>query len=162
MGDCAYSQDLGGAWLATSSNGSVVVPAVVPGQIHLDLYRAGVIGDPYATNESSHTAWVREDSWAFTRDVPVGAGAAACGRLLLVAEGLDTLAAVTLDGSPAVAPKYTRTPNMLPTDRLNFTRTLNPPQSDLIPTCVQACERDPLCVGFTTSNTPMGEASCWL
>jgi hypothetical protein len=42
VGDCGLV-DLRGAWQATNANGSVVVPATVPGQIHLDLLRAGII-----------------------------------------------------------------------------------------------------------------------
>ena len=49
-GDSAW-QSLGSAaglaWRASSSNGSVAVPATVPGQIHLDLQAAGIIDDTY-------------------------------------------------------------------------------------------------------------------
>ena len=33
-------------WSLSNSNGSVVVPALFPSQVHLDLIRAGVIDDP--------------------------------------------------------------------------------------------------------------------
>lgn len=41
------------AWHVTNSNGSVQVPAHVPGHVHIDLGRAGVLhGDPlYRFNE---------------------------------------------------------------------------------------------------------------
>ena len=43
QGDCGWLDLTGAQWAAVSSNGSLRVPAVVPGQIHLDLLRAGVI-----------------------------------------------------------------------------------------------------------------------
>ena len=43
-------------WVATSLNGSVSVPAVVPGQIQLDLRRAGVIEDTYKRFDMVGTA----------------------------------------------------------------------------------------------------------
>ena len=47
------------SWEAISTNGSVRVPSTVPGQIHLDLERAGVIGDTYFRfNALQDNAWV--------------------------------------------------------------------------------------------------------
>ena len=52
-------------WMAESSNGSVQVPAVIPGQIHLDFERAGVIGDTYfRLNAVQDNTWVRQESWS--------------------------------------------------------------------------------------------------
>ena len=49
--DCFF-QDLGdasgAAWTVLSANRSVAVAASVPGQVHLDLMRAGLIGHPCA------------------------------------------------------------------------------------------------------------------
>ncbi len=39
--------DLTGPWMAKNANGSVSVEGQVPGSIHVDLQRAGIIGDPY-------------------------------------------------------------------------------------------------------------------
>lgn len=42
------TQDLGGnQWTLTNGNGSITVPASVPGQVHLDLWAAQKIEDPY-------------------------------------------------------------------------------------------------------------------
>lgn len=40
----------GGEWKATNSNGSIHIPATVPGMIQMDLFGAGVINDPYYSN----------------------------------------------------------------------------------------------------------------
>ena len=53
------------SWRAVSSNGSVAVDASVPGQIHLDLQAAGVIGDTYFRFNQAANAWVYRDSWTF-------------------------------------------------------------------------------------------------
>ena len=42
------TMDLGGAmWELSNANGSIVVPAEVPGVVHLDLLRAGRVPEPY-------------------------------------------------------------------------------------------------------------------
>lgn len=33
-------------WTLKNQNGSIVIPAVVPSQVHLDLQRAGIITEP--------------------------------------------------------------------------------------------------------------------
>eukprot|EP01052_Picozoa_sp_SAG31_P042592 SAG31_NODE_6814_length_1880_cov_1.220663_2_plen_171_part_00 len=52
-------------WTATSANGSITVAATIPGQIHFDLERAGVINNTYALSNQDANAWVRADSWSF-------------------------------------------------------------------------------------------------
>lgn len=34
------------SWTLRNANGSIVIPAKVPSQVHLDLFDAGIIGDP--------------------------------------------------------------------------------------------------------------------
>lgn len=73
------------------------MPARVPGNIHLDLMRAGVIGDPFRRMMERGAAWVDEADWVyeatFRLDDPPP-------RALLVFKGLDTLAEITLNGGP--------------------------------------------------------------
>lgn len=89
--DCA-SQDLGGAmWTVTNVNGSVAIPATVPGQVHLDLLRAGIIRDPYEDNATETQQWVRDESWTYFRNLSIDPAVSACRHVLVVAEGLDTI-----------------------------------------------------------------------
>lgn len=37
----------GDSWRVTNVNGSISVPATVPGQVHMDLYRNKIIPNPY-------------------------------------------------------------------------------------------------------------------
>lgn len=72
------------------------LPAQVPGHVHLDLMRAGVIPDPFARMHERDVAWVDDSDWVyettFTVDDPAPANA------YLVFHGLDTVAEITLNG----------------------------------------------------------------
>lgn len=71
------------------------VPATVPGVVHTDLLAAGLIPDPYVDDNESALAWIGLCDWAYTTafDAP-----AAAQRTDLVADGLDTVATVELNG----------------------------------------------------------------
>jgi hypothetical protein len=61
--------DLGGdGWTVASSNGTVVAQAVVPGVVHTDLLRAGLIPEPYADFNELALRWVALDNWTYTRN----------------------------------------------------------------------------------------------
>lgn len=63
----------GTSWTVSnpSGNGNVSsTPATVPGQVHLDLLAAGVIGDPYKGENDLELLWVGYDNWTYsTRSV---------------------------------------------------------------------------------------------
>ena len=77
------------------------IPAQVPGHIHLDLMRAGVIPDPFFRMHERDVEWVDETDWvyetSFTVEDDSGNPAAQPHRSLLF-HGLDTIAEVTLNG----------------------------------------------------------------
>jgi beta-mannosidase len=81
-----------------SSRDTAEVPATVPGCVHTDLLAAGVIDDPYLDGNEHRTAWIGRTEWTY-RTVftwsPDGHE-----RTDLVCEGLDTVATVTLNGTP--------------------------------------------------------------
>ena len=74
------------------------LPAQVPGHIHLDLMRAGVIPDPFARLHERDVAWVSESDWeyetTFVVDDPIPSHA------FLLFHGLDTVAEIALNGEP--------------------------------------------------------------
>ncbi|MFD0686061.1 glycoside hydrolase family 2 protein [Actinomadura fibrosa] len=73
------------------------VPARVPGCAHGDLLAAGVIEDPYLGRNELDAAWVGRADWRYDTVLPrVPDG---FERTDLVFEGLDTVAAVALDGA---------------------------------------------------------------
>jgi beta-mannosidase len=73
--------------------------AVVPGEIHLDLWRAGLIADPYVGANCLAARWVEENLWAYRREFDAPAGARESkSRAWLVFEGLDLFATIFLNG----------------------------------------------------------------
>ncbi|WP_020620452.1 glycoside hydrolase family 2 [Paenibacillus daejeonensis] len=72
------------------------IPATVPGGVHYDLYRAGLIDDPYRDTNSLNCEWVENRWWVykteFTRPQVEGE------RLELLFKGLDYEAMIYLNG----------------------------------------------------------------
>jgi beta-mannosidase len=73
------------------------IPARVPGEVHLDAWKAGWIPDPYVGTNCLAARWVEECVWSYRRHFAVPA-AALRGRSWLVFEGLDLAATIVLNG----------------------------------------------------------------
>uniref|UniRef100_UPI003D7EE713 glycoside hydrolase family 2 protein n=1 Tax=Kineococcus sp. SYSU DK004 TaxID=3383125 RepID=UPI003D7EE713 len=75
------------------------LPATVPGTVHTDLLDAGLVEDPYAGLEEAAQAWLHRSAWDY--ELTFTAGAPAAGeRTDLAFDGLDTVAALELNGVP--------------------------------------------------------------
>lgn len=92
------SMPLAEGWLVREAGGERWYPAAVPGHVHLDLMRAGVLDDPFAGDRESRAQWVGERDWEYRLRFPASPGVLACARARLVCEGLDTYATVRLNG----------------------------------------------------------------
>lgn len=78
---------------------SLTVPAAVPGQVHVDLLRAGLIPDPYLDDNESLLAWIGLVDWTYRTVFSVtAADRAAAQRHDLVFDGIDTVATIHLNG----------------------------------------------------------------
>ena len=53
-------------WTLSNSIYNISVPGSVPSQAHLDLYRAGVIPDPYFGLGDFDLRWVVETNWTYS------------------------------------------------------------------------------------------------
>lgn len=73
------------------------VPASVPGHIHLDLMRAGIIQDPFYRMQEIGAAWVDEENWTFTKTF-AKPEAKEGERIILSFEGLDSVGTIHLNG----------------------------------------------------------------
>ena len=73
------------------------IDAVVPGEIHLDLLRAGIIDDPYVGINALKCRWVEEMMWYYRR-VFDASEAAEASYAFLRFEGLDYGAVIYLNG----------------------------------------------------------------
>jgi len=76
---------------------SRAIEARVPGEVHADLLRAGIIAEPVEGMNNLAARWVQETLWLYRRtfvapEVPDGA------RALLTFEGLDLAAVIYLNG----------------------------------------------------------------
>ena len=69
----------------------------VPGEVHLDLVRSGIIGDPSVGLNCLAARWVEEMVWLYRRTFEAPALAAG-ERAWLVFDGLDLAATITLNG----------------------------------------------------------------
>lgn len=72
------------------------LPAQVPGQVHLDLHRAGVIPDPFYRLQERDVAWVDDTDWVYETVFHVDEVPDA--DVLLSFLGLDTIAAIHVNG----------------------------------------------------------------
>src|SRR5215510_3434614 len=75
------------------------LPAQVPGHVHLDLLRHGVIADPFQGRAELGCQWVDETPWSFRKRFRFAKDAALPRQLLRFA-GLDTVCRVWLNGEP--------------------------------------------------------------
>lgn len=71
--------------------------ATVPGDVHLDLMRAGILPDLFVGKNLDHAHWVERQDWWYETTFPTPAGMAA-RRASLVFHGLDTYATIWLNG----------------------------------------------------------------
>jgi len=88
---------LNGEW-SVSAESREPIPARVPGCVHADLLAAGVIDDPYFRDNEDRMQWIGETDWTYARRFTVPAEFIAHDRVFLRCDGLDTLAAITLNG----------------------------------------------------------------
>ncbi|MFI6673425.1 glycoside hydrolase family 2 protein [Kribbella sp. NPDC050470] len=89
----------GAVWTVQALEGTLAgkaIPATVPGEVHTDLLAAGEIPDPFDGDNESALAWIGRTSWSYRTSFDWAADGNAVQEL--VAEGLDTVATVTLNG----------------------------------------------------------------
>ncbi len=72
------------------------IPATVPGEVHVDLLTTGLIPDPFDGDNESRLAWIGRTDWTY-RATFEWAGSDHV-RTDLVADGLDTVATIRLNG----------------------------------------------------------------
>ena len=81
--------------------------AVVPGCVHRDLRSHGLIPDPFWASNELSLQWIEERDWEYRTSFIAPLALFAEEVVELVADGLDTVATVQLNGRPVA-----RTENM--------------------------------------------------
>ncbi len=111
----------------TSSKAKTWLPAAVPGCVHTDLIAAGQIPDPfYGTNELD-LQWIEERDWEYRTSFNVTAALLRKNTVELCADGLDTVATVTLNGK-----KIATTDNMFVAQRWSVKPHLKTGRNELV------------------------------
>src|SRR4051794_31199052 len=75
------------------------IPATVPGCVHTDLLLAGKIPDPYRDLNEFETRWIGHTDWQYTTTFDAEAQLFDHERIDVVADGLDTVARIELNGT---------------------------------------------------------------
>lgn len=113
-------------WQFRDCSGKSWLPATVPGCVHTDLLHAGKISDPfYGTNELD-LQWIEDRDWEYRTHFTVPALMLKQAVIELVADGLDTIATVTLNGE-----EIARTDNMFTGYRWDVTSRLRAGRNEL-------------------------------
>ena len=100
--------------------------AVVPGCVHRDLRRHGVIPDPFFGTNELDLQWIEQRDWEYRANFNVSAALLNEEIVELVCDGLDTLSTVYLNGKKVAA-----TDNMFVTWRWNVKSLLKRGSNEL-------------------------------
>jgi len=101
--------------------------AVVPGCVHRDLRRHGLIPDPFWGTNELQLQWIEERIWEYRANFRVPAALLAEEKLELVADGLDTVATVWVNGR-----EIARTDNMFVGRRWDVKDLVKPGRNEIL------------------------------
>ena len=90
--------DLNGAWQMRPADEYEWIPAAVPGSVYSDLLDAGKMEDPFYRANELKAFDLMEKDYIYRRTFTLTKEALAAEALLLTCEGLDTVAAVEING----------------------------------------------------------------
>jgi len=90
-------------WQFRDTTAKAWLPATVPGCVHTDLLRARQIPDPFFGTNELDLQWIEERDWEYRASFKITAALLAESEIDLVAEGLDTVATVYLNGKRVAA-----------------------------------------------------------
>ena len=124
--------DLNGKWEFKAINKYKTLPrdkrdatkwmkGTVPGTVHTDLMSNDTIEDPFYRMNENDVQWIDSQQWLYRREFKVSASLLHEDSVQLVAEGLDTFAAIRLNGK-----LVGETANMFVEHRLEVKRYLRP------------------------------------
>jgi beta-mannosidase len=94
----ARRQILHDAWKFRQAGTAKWFPAAVPGCVHSDLRTNKLIPDLFWGRNERDLRWIEEKAWSYRTSFVVDKALLKRGHIDLVAEGLDTLATVRLNG----------------------------------------------------------------
>jgi beta-mannosidase len=93
-----HHQTLAGKWDFRQFDTPEWRPATVPGGVHTDLLALGMIPDPFVGDNEKAVQWITDVDWEYRRAFSTDPELLNEEQILLVCDGLDTLADVYLNG----------------------------------------------------------------
>ena len=90
--------DLGGRWTLNKDGCEEKIPAAVPGDVYSGLLKAGQIPDPFYRDNENSLQWIGKTDWRYSREFELDDDVLNKQSVMLVCEGLDTLATVFING----------------------------------------------------------------
>jgi beta-mannosidase len=96
------STSLSEGWTFRQAGREESYPAEVPGVVHLDLQRNGLILDPFFADNEKRLQWIGKTSWEYRTEFAVAADVLERRHQEIVFDGLDTYARVYLNGEPVL------------------------------------------------------------
>ena len=102
-------------------------PAQVPGDVHLDLLRNGLIPDPFYRDNEAKLQWIENADWEYRETLNVPAALLQHTHVELVFDGLDAYCRVALNGQPVLTAD-----NMFRTWRVDAKALLHPGANTLL------------------------------
>lgn len=81
-------------WTVTNEHGNITVPGKYPSYVHLDLYAAKVIDDPYHGLGDLDLRWIAAQNWTYTSKPVHGLSKDKAVSTWLVFDGLDTYSTI--------------------------------------------------------------------
>ncbi|HVJ58582.1 MAG TPA: hypothetical protein VM574_12160, partial [Terrimicrobiaceae bacterium] len=109
------------AWAFFEPKSSHWLTAKVPGCIHSDLLRHKRIPDPFWGSNENELQWIEEEDWSYRCRFAIKADFCHYEHIELVAEGLDTVASIRLNGE-----NIGWTENMFVAHRFDVKQALRP------------------------------------
>ena len=113
------SVSLHSGWQFLEPKGRRWLAATVPGCIHTDLLRHKLIPDPFWGSNELELQWIEERDWSYRCEFQAPRALFEEEVIELVAEGLDTVAELRLNGKPLA-----KTENMFVAHRFDLTKRL--------------------------------------
>ncbi|WP_263358865.1 beta-mannosidase [Acidicapsa ligni] len=102
------------------------LPAMVPGDVHLDLLHDGKISDPFYRDNEGKLQWIEKAGWEYRTTIQATPATLSREHVDLVFEGLDTACSIYLNGKRIAQPN-----NMFKEWRMDVKSILHSGSNDL-------------------------------
>lgn len=87
-------------WQFSQSDKNQWYSAEIPSVVHLDLFKNGLIEDPFYSDNEKKLQWIEEKDWTYKTEFYLTKEELKNQNIDLIFEGLDTYATVFLNGKP--------------------------------------------------------------